>query len=100
MQVPEHVRRLMWEYDEGALRAAADLPDSLLERVMERGGIEEMRWLLATAGRARLAAYLEKRGHRVLPPRELRFWCHMAGIEESVASAWVAGARARERTWR
>jgi len=100
MVIPENILRLMWEYDEAALQATTDLPDSVLERVMERGGLSEMRWLLATVERGRLRSYLKSRGRRALPPRELRFWCRMAGIEEPVASGWVAKARAREQSWR
>lgn len=90
----------MWEYDEAALQAAAELSDTLLERVMTRGGISEMRWLLQTVDRPHLAAYLERRGLRALPPRELRFWSRMAGIGEPVATEWVGKARAREKSWR
>ena len=99
MKIPGHVLRLMWEYDRAVLQGGAEFPDALLERVMSAGGVSQMRWLLQAVDRARLAAYLESRGRRVLPARELRFWCHMAGIEESMASEWVRNARARERSW-
>ncbi len=90
----------MWEYDGAGLEDAAELPDAVLERVMARGGISQMRWLLRAVERRRLAGYLEKRGRRALAPRELRFWCRMAGIEKDVADAWVDAARAHERSWR
>lgn len=99
MKIPEQVLRLMWEYDGAVLQNGTELPDTLLERVMSAGGVSEMRWLLRAVNRARLAAYLESRGQRVLPPRELRFWCHMAGIEESTTREWVRNARGRERSW-
>lgn len=99
MKIPEGVLRLMWEYDGAVLQNGTMLLDTLLERVMSAGGISEMRWLLHAVDRARLAAYLESRGRRVLPPRELSFWCRMAGIEESVAAQWVGNARAREGAW-
>jgi len=100
MKIPGDVLRLMWEYDGAALQDSAEIPDVVFERVMARGGISQMRWLLHTVDRSRLAVYLKNRGHRVLPPRELRFWCRMAGIEEATADDWVGSARARERAWR
>ncbi len=100
MKIPKDVLRLMWEYDGAGLEDAAELPDAVLERVMARGGIAQMRWILGAVERRRLAGYLEKRGRRVLAPRELRFWCRMAGIGRGVTDGWVEAARARERAWR
>ncbi len=72
----------------------------IIERVLERGSWEQMQWLLAQFGRARLAEYLRARGHRVLPPRELRFWAWIAGIPEETADLWVRSARERLSAWR
>ncbi len=100
MLIPHNVRRLMWEYDDEGLDATENLPDSVLERLMLRGGAAEMRWLLGSVSRSRLRSYLEGRGCRVLPPRELRFWCRKAGIEETTATEWVRKANVRESSWR
>ena len=72
----------------------------ITERVMARGGWADMRWLLATVGRERLAAYLAARGHRVLPPREVRFWATVCHVPDAEANSWVEEARRREREWR
>lgn len=100
MVLPESVMELMWEYDPDGLKTLSDLPDVIIERVMERGRWSDMRWLLQAAGRARLKVFLEQRGSRALPPRELRFWSWIAGIPEPKASEWVRLAKQRESSWR
>jgi hypothetical protein len=100
MAIPKSVIALMWEYDPAALAALTDLPDAVIERVMERGRWAEMRWLLDAAGRERLSMFLQRRGGRTLPPRELRFWCWVTRVSEPQATAWVQQARQREALWR
>jgi hypothetical protein len=72
----------------------------VIERVMTRGLWEDMRWLLATFGRERLREFLTRRGRRVLPPRELRFWGTVCGIAPADLDRWVGGARQRRGSWR
>ena len=100
MEIPEKVQRLLWDYT-----VPADFDDprwqrSIQGRVKERGGWDEMRWLLRAFSRAQSRAYLEWRGHRVLPPRELRFSSMLCGIPQETADAWVRAARERQRGWR
>lgn len=100
MKLPQPVLQLMWEYDLDALQSCSGIPDAVLERVMVRGGWEEMVWLKKEIGLERIRSFLEKRGSRVLPPRELRFWCLAGGIDDSTADRWVAEARYRMESWR
>ena len=100
MEFPHNVLELMWEYDQNALACSPELPDAVIERVMARGSWDAMRWLLEAVGRDRLGAFLERRGARVLPPRELRFWCWATGVGEPRATDWVRCAREREVAWR
>ena len=100
MDLPAAVLDLMWEYDLTSLARSAELPDAVIGRVMERGSLETMRWLLEVAGRDRLRAFLERRGARSLPPRELRFWCWTVGIPEPRATDWVRQAQGRQAAWR
>jgi hypothetical protein len=100
MAIPDHVLALMWEYDPAWFSQAEGIPDALIERVMIRGGLWEMQWLLASVERTRLRAYLGGRGHRVLPPRELRFWSWIAEVRGREADLWVREARDREASWK
>jgi hypothetical protein len=100
MELPPAVLDLMWEYDLSSLGRSTEPPDAVIGRVMERGSLEAMRWLLEAVGRDRLSAFLARRGARSLPPRELRFWCWTVGIPEPRATEWVRQAQGREAAWR
>ena len=100
MDMPGSVRELLWEYDVDDPSVCERLDRVVIERVMERGGWDAMQWLVSSLGRDRLRGYLEARGCRVLPARELRFWSWVCRVPESLASGWVSQARARELAWR
>jgi len=99
MELPEHVQALLWEYDLEDPQVSDRLDRVVVERVMERGGWESMRWLLGAYQRSELREFLEKRGRRVLPPRELRFWSWATGVPDPVATSWVHEARERAVVW-
>ena len=100
MELPRSVRNLLWEYDVEAVQHRRKLEQMVFERVMARGSWEDMCWLLRTYGRDRLRAFLEQKGWRKLPPRELRFWSWACGAPDEVIRTWVDRARERERAWR
>jgi hypothetical protein len=100
MEIPATVRGLLWEYDLDALAADEQWQQAVIERVMQRGTWEQMRWLARSFDRATLAAFLGRRGRRALAPRELRFWLTMTGVDPALCDAWVVEARAREQAWR
>lgn len=100
MVVPDSIRLLLHDYAVPTQVEGPVWERAIMERVMERGGWDDMRWLVAELGRARLGEYLRERGHRVLPPRELRFWSLVSGIPEATADEWVRSARDRMRAWR
>ena len=99
MEIPANVRELLWEY-----RIEGDFDPSweniVLERVMQRGGWSEMRWLLRTFERGRLMGFLSDRGCRLLAPRELRFWAFACGVADDEQDAWVVEARRHQQRWR
>lgn len=100
MRFPESVEQLLWEYDLQALRAETELPEIVIERVMARGGMEPMRWLLKVSSPERRRRYLAERGRRVLAPRELNFWAVFSSVPEERRAEWMREARKREAAWR
>jgi hypothetical protein len=100
VRIPESVRALLWEYDVPDEPEGPAWERAIIERVMSRGVLKDMRWLVATFDRAALAAYLESRGARALRPRELRFWSDWCRVPANRAAAWVRSAREREARWR
>jgi hypothetical protein len=99
MEFPKYVQDLLWEYDLEDPQVSDRLDRVVVERVMERGGWASMRWLLEAYQRSELREFLEKRGRRVLPPRELRFWSWATGVPDPVAASWVREARERAEKW-
>lgn len=100
MRLPEPVERLLWEYDLEALEEEAELPQIVIERVMARGGMEPMRWLMNATSPERRRRFLEERGRKVLAPRELNFWALFSSVPEERTAEWVRDARKREAAWR
>jgi len=76
--LPADVARLFWEIDVTTLDLERHR-DYVLERVMTRGGLEAMRWLVRTYDRAQLAEFLSRRAER-LTPRDRAFWGLVAGV--------------------
>jgi hypothetical protein len=72
-KVPKRFRWVFWEVDASALDTAASA-DYIIPRVLEFGGIEEVRWLIATYGMAGIHRFLREVGHPELSERTLRFW--------------------------
>ncbi len=69
-------RRLAWLFWEAAPRTI-DLDAherSIIPRVLERGRLIDVQWLLATYGRARIHRFLRDVGHPELTPRTIAFW--------------------------
>ena len=100
MVIPEFVKPLLWEYDLADQAGEAAWEQLVIERVMSRGGWAAMRWLWDRFGPEQLGAFLCRRGHHALPPRELCFWSLLCGIERELRGEWVRVARERERAWR
>ena len=66
------IARLFWEYASSRL---VDLPDEVVfARVMERGTLEDSRWLLRSIPAPRLSAWFDARAARHLGPRSLALW--------------------------
>jgi hypothetical protein len=77
--LPDYIARLLWQVDPGQIDLDAHR-DYVLERVMQRGGWDAMRWLRRTYSRETMADFLRRRGTR-LPPRERAYWSLAVGVE-------------------
>jgi hypothetical protein len=87
---PAAVTRLLWEYD-AAIRA--DPPFRILAaKIAEHGDIDAIRWLLATHGPDRLAAWLRSARVVSLDERAAAFWCLLTGVrrdEIRISPTWM-----------
>jgi hypothetical protein len=77
---PNAVRGLFWDVDPASLEADAQR-NFVLDRVLEYGGIEAVRWAEATYGLAGIREYFAARGDRVLSQKTRAFW-HLVFFRE------------------
>jgi hypothetical protein len=80
--VPPEVKRLFWDVDASAIDLDRDR-DYVLGRVMARGGMTAMRWLVATFSSAVIGDFVVRRGDQ-LAPRERAFWALIGGVDVEV----------------
>lgn len=79
------IAHLFWEHD---LSQRSELSaDTVYARVMERGTIEDARWLLRTQERAELTAWFQARAARHCSPRTLALWSCVLECPAPVSSA-------------
>lgn len=77
--LPRSLRRFFWDVPLSGLSAEAHR-DFILERLLERGGRQAMRWVFQTYSRASLEEFLRGRGRDVLSRRSWRFWALLLGL--------------------
>jgi len=71
--VPRDLEWLFWDSDPSGLDLDAHAAH-ILPRVIEFGGLAEVRWLLSAYGPERIHGFLRERGHPELSDRTLAFW--------------------------
>ena len=96
--LPESLFPLFWEYDplEIDLIKHASL---IIGRVMERGSWASMLWLQKTYSRDQLVSFLEKRGHKILPPRELTYWALVSDVDPVKKREWLKRIKEKPDVW-
>ena len=67
------MRMYFQEYDPGQLDLA-DHGDLIIQRTLEFGDWEDLRWLFAMYGVKRIRAFLRQRGERWLRPPVFNYW--------------------------
>ena len=97
-ELPEFLRPLFWEYDFGKIDIRRHA-DSIMHRIMERGDWQAMCWLRNAYSNGRIVSFLERRGKRVLPPRELNFWAFVSGIPEEIRETWIDESLEKSTIW-
>lgn len=73
MLVPEKMSWLFWELDPPSPDAEQHA-DYILARILEFGGLAEVRWALQTYGPERVHHFFKDIGHPELSERTIKFW--------------------------
>jgi hypothetical protein len=61
----------------------------IIERVLERGSWEQVRWLFRTYGEEKVAGWVQQHGFRLLSKRSFAFWRLVLGITHFQAPDWA-----------
>lgn len=65
----------------------------IIERVLERGSWEELRWLFARYGELRVAEWVRRHGFRLLSKRSFALWRLVLGVDDFTAPEWARQAK-------
>jgi len=96
--IPDTLHPFFWEYDVETLDIYNDA-DVIMSRIMERGSWQAMTWLRKAFSNAELKAFLQKKGRKFLPLRELNYWAMICGIPAETRKQWIKVAREKNAIW-
>ena len=80
-QIPEGLWPYFQEYDPARLDLEGDA-DLIIQRALEFGTWEEVRWLFVTYGKPRIRVFLRRRGERLLSPVTFNYWRKLLGVKK------------------
>lgn len=65
----------------------------VIERVLERGSWDELRWLFVRYGEPRVAEWVRRHGFRLLNKRSFALWQMALGVNNPIVPAWAREAK-------
>lgn len=68
----------------------------IIERMLERGTWEQIRWLFKTYGETIFADWVRKHGYRLLLKRSFALWKLVLGIDDISVPDWAIEAKNME----
>jgi len=78
-QIPDGLKPYFQEYDLKRLDMTRDA-NLIIQRVLEFGTWDEIRWLFETYRSKRIRSFLRERGERMLKPVTFNYWRKLLGI--------------------
>jgi len=93
--LPESLRWLFPEVDFANLDTAADHVDYILARVLERGRLQDVKWVIAAFGMERIHQFFRDVGHPEISERTRCFWRAVFRAEDErwrLPPAWRLGS--------
>ncbi len=89
-RVPSTLRSYFQEYDLESLKLERDAT-LIIQRTLEHGTWEEVRWLYQTYGDRRIRAFVRERGERMLSRVTFNYWRKLLGIQRWRRSPFPIG---------
>jgi hypothetical protein len=71
----------------------------IIERVLERGNWEQVKWLFTTYGEIVVTRWVRKHGFRLLSKRSFALWRLALDIEHYEAPDWAVAAKRLPEAW-
>lgn len=71
----------------------------IIERILERGSWEQVRWLFAVYGETAVTRWVQKHGFRLLTKRSFALWQLALDIETYEAPDWAVAAKQSLEAW-
>ena len=68
----------------------------IIERLLDRGTWEQLRWLFATYGEDEVAAWVQRHGFRLLTKRSFALWRLALNVMDYEAPPWAVEAKAMQ----
>ena len=84
--LPEHTARLFPNEDV----ESAEARGLLIERILEDGDGDDLRWLTAEVAESELADWVTRAGGRKLSRRSRAYWSQVLGVDSGTAAASAA----------
>jgi hypothetical protein len=94
-RLPSDAAWLFPEYDFGSMNLQ-EHRGVIIERVLERGSWDQVRWLFVTYGEAEVAEWVRQHGFRLLSKRSFALWRLALRVSDYVAPEWAIEAREAE----
>ena len=92
VDLPDELRTLFWDYDLERI-SWAESRHTIVLRLLEKGGMQAVRWLRERMSDDEIREFLVRRRGRGIDPRRLRFWSLLLGIPRSEVDEWIEAAR-------
>jgi hypothetical protein len=82
-RIPKTIMPFFQEYNFAVLDLERDI-ELILERVLQNGNREEVRWLLHYYGNKRVKQWIAVTGSRRLSKRRYHLWCVLLDVKETL----------------
>ena len=93
--LPLDTEWLFPEYDFAGMNLE-DYRGVIIERILERGSWDQIRWLFKTYGETLVADWVRKHGFRLLSKRSYALWRLSLGVDDYSVPAWMITAKDME----
>lgn len=87
-KIPKQTVVLFQEYDYNSLDIKKD-KILIIGRILESGGLEELRWLFTVYSLKEIKEFIRLRGYRGLSSRAFNFWCLFFDIKDYNKPEWL-----------